>query len=224
MLRNAIRKDVLLNGKQFWGILPWFAWAAYALGQPHMGALTSVSGALIGALLTVGICAREDKFHATAVLASLPVTRRTFVQARYLLAFVMGAAAFLVVAGMGAVLPWSVQTAAQAFDLKTLLLGAAVAGVSVAMLMPLAIRFGLLGVVGMLAVPQVAGIALLVLPGALGTKDVLKGIFRAAERGFIGLHGALDQPETILQTAVIVAIAVWVSFHVSVFLVERQDL
>jgi len=224
MLRNAIRKDLLLNGKQFWGLIPWFAWAAYALGQEHMGAMTAVSGALIGALMTVSICAREDKFHATAFLASLPVARRTFVQARYLLALVVGAVSMAGVAAMSAVLPWSVQSVAEAFEPKTLLLGAAVAGVSVAMLMPLAIRFGLLGVIGFFAVLQVAGIALLVLPVALGMKDVLNGLFRAAERGFIGLHGALDQPGTLLQTAAIVAMAVWVSFQVSVFLVERQDL
>ena len=83
---RAIRKDVLLNGKQFWGLVPWFVWAAYALGQERMGPLTAVSGAMIGALMTVTLGAREDKFHTTAVLASLPVTRRTFVQARYLLA------------------------------------------------------------------------------------------------------------------------------------------
>ena len=224
MLRNAIRKDLLLNGNQFWGLVPWFVWAAYALGHEHMGAMTAVSGALIGALMTVSICAREDKFHATAFLASLPVTRRTFLQARYLLAFVMGAAALVTVAGMGAVLPWSVQNAAQAFEPKTLLLGATVAGVSVAVLMPLAIRFGMLGLIGFFAALQVAGVGLLILPAALGMKDVLNGLFRAAERGFISLHGSLDQPGPILETAVIVAVAVWMSFHVSVFLVERQDL
>ena len=224
MLRNAIRKDLLLNGKQFWGLIPWFAWAAYALGQARMGAMTAVSGALIGALMTVSICAREDKFHATAFLASLPVTRRALVQARYMLAFVMGAAALVFVAGMAAMLPWSVQSAAQAFEPKTLLLGAAVAGVSVALLMPVAIRFGVLGVIGFFAVLQVAGIALLVLPGALGMKDVLKGLFRAAERGFVGWHAALGQPGPILETVAIVAIAIWMSFYVSVFLAERQDL
>ena len=224
MLRNAIRKDLLLNGKQFWGLIPWFACAAYALGQARMGAMTAVSGALIGALMTVSICAREDKFHATAFLASLPVTRRALVQARYMLAFVMGAAALVFVAGMAAMLPWSVQSAAQAFEPKTLLLGAAVAGVSVALLMPVAIRFGVLGVIGFFAVLQLLGIALLVLPGALGMKDVLKGLFRAAERGFVGWHAALGQPGPILETVAIVAIAIWMSFYVSVFLAERQDL
>jgi hypothetical protein len=224
MLRNAIRKDLLLNGKQFWGLVPWFVWAAYALGQEHMGAMTAVSGALIGALMTVSICAREDKFGATAFLASLPVSRRSLVWARYVLALVTGAGSMAAVAAMSAVLPWSVQSVTEAFEPKTLLLGVTVAGVSVAMLMPLAIRFGVLGLLGFFAALQVAGIALLMLPAAFGMKDVLKGIFRAAEQGFIGLHGALDQPGTILQTAVIVAIAVWVSFQVSVLLVERQDL
>jgi hypothetical protein len=224
MLRNAIRKDVLLNGKQFWGLIPWFAWAAYALGQERMGAMTAVSGALIGALMTVSICAREDKFHAAVVLASLPVTRRTLVQARYVLAFVMGAAALVIVAGMGAMLPWSVQSAAQAFEPKTLLLGAAVAGVSVAMLMPLAIRFGLLGVIGFFAVLQVAGNELLVLPAAFGMKNVLRELVRATGRGFVGWHAALGGPGPILETVVIVAVAIWMSFRVSVFLAERQDL
>ena len=224
MLRNAIRKDLLLNGRQFWGLLPWFAWAAYALGEERMGTMTAVSGAMIGALMTVTLCAREDKFHATASLASLPVTRRTLVWARYLLALALGVVTLLIVATMAAVLPWSVQTASEAFDGKTLLLGVTVASTSVAMLMPLAIRFGVVGLIGFFAVLQVAGIGFLVLPAVFGMKDVLKGMFRAAERGFIGLHGSLDQPGTIFQTAVIVAVAIWMSFRVSVFLVERQDL
>jgi len=224
MLRNAIRKDLLLNAKQFWGLLPWFVWAAYALGEERMGALTAVSGAMIGALMTVTLCAREDKFHATASLASLPVTRRTLVWARYLLALVLGVVTLLLVATMAAVLPWSVQTAAEAFDLKTLLLGATVASASVALLMPLAIRFGLVGVVGFFAVLQVVGIALLVLPGAFGMKDVLRGIFKSAERGFIALHASLGQPGPTLQTAVVVALAVWMSYRASVFLIEHQDL
>jgi hypothetical protein len=224
MLRNAVRKDLLLNGKQFWGLVPWFVWAAYALGQQHMGALTAVSGALIGALMTVAMCAREDKFHATAFLASLPVSRHELVWARYLLALVVGAVSMAGVAAMSAVLPWSVQNVAEAFEPRTLLLGVTVAGVSVAVLMPLAIRFGMLGLIGFFAALQVTGIGLLILPAALGMKDVLNGLFRAAERGVVGLHAALDQPATVLQTALVVAIAVWMSFHVSVFLVERQDL
>ena len=224
MLRNAIRKDLLLNGKQFWGLVPWFVWAAYALGQERMGAMTAVSGALIGALMTVSIGAREDKFRATASIVSLPVSRRTLVRARYLLSLVLGVATLVIVATMAAVLPWSMQTASQAFEPKTLLLGVTVASVSVAALMPLVVRYGLVGLIGFFAALQVVGIALLLLPAALGTKEVLRGIFRAGERGFISLHASLGQPAGILQTAAIVAVAVWLSFRLSVFLVERQDL
>jgi len=224
MLRNVIRKDVLLNGKQFWGLLPWFAWAAYALGQDRMGALTAVSGALVGALMTVSMGAREDRFHARAVVASLPVPRRTLVQGRYLLAMVVGGVTLAIVAALSATLPWSKQTALEALDVNTLLLGLTVAGVSVALLMPLALRFGLLGLIGFFAVLQVGGVALLLLPEAFGMKQVLRDAFRSAERGFIGLYASLDQPGSILQAAVIVALAMWVSYRLSVFLVERQDL
>lgn len=224
MLRNAIRKDVLLNGKQFWGLLPWLAWAAYAVGQDHMGALTAVSGSLVGALMTVSIGAREDKFGAAAVMASLPVPRRTFVQARYLLALVIGAAMLIVVAGMSAVLPWSAQSSAEALDSRTLLLGLAVAAVATAVLMPVTVRFGLVGLIGFFGVLQVTGVGLLLLPARFGGKAALRGAFRATERFFIDLHGSLDAPGTILQVAVVAALAVWMSYRAAVALVDRQEL
>ena len=108
MLRRLFFKDLRLNPHLFWGALPFFAWVAYALredGAP-VGMLTAVSG-LMGAATASTIAAREDRFHATALLASLPVPRSTLVLSRYVLGLAAGAAAFAVAATLAALLPWS---------------------------------------------------------------------------------------------------------------------
>ena len=146
MLRNALRKDLLLNARHLWGILPWFLWVAYAMSEPDAGRITAVGAAFIGALMAATIAAREDKLRTTATLASLPVSRRTLVEARYLVAYIVGAATYLVVVVMAAALPWSVQRAAELVEARTLLLTLTLASMAIALLMPVVIRYGLLGV------------------------------------------------------------------------------
>jgi len=105
MLRKLFMKDLRLNPHLFWGAVPFFVWVAYALredGAP-VGMLTVVSG-VMGAATAATVAAREDRFHATALLASLPVPRETLVLSRYVLAAAAGAAAFLVAAVLAAML------------------------------------------------------------------------------------------------------------------------
>jgi ABC-type transport system involved in multi-copper enzyme maturation permease subunit len=97
MLRNALRKDLLLNARHLWGILPWFLWVAYAMRDPDAGRITAVGAAFIGSLMAATMGAREDKLRTTATLASLPVSRRTLVEARYVVAYAVGLATYLAV-------------------------------------------------------------------------------------------------------------------------------
>ena len=112
MLRNALRKDLLLNARHlFWGILPCLRWVAYALSE---------DGAPVGMLRPwAALIGRGDGVdhrgaggqaaHATALLASLPVPRSTLV----LVALPRGPCGrrrdLPVVAALAAVLPWSPQ-------------------------------------------------------------------------------------------------------------------
>jgi hypothetical protein len=224
MLRNALLKDLLLNARHLWGILPWFVWVAYAMSEPDAGRITAVGAGFIGSLLATTIAAREDKLRTSATLASLPVRRRTLVQARYVVAIVVGAATYLIVAAMAAVLPWSVQRAAELIELKTVLLTLTLAGMAIALIMPLVIRFGLLGVVVFLAAFQVLGVALFVAADFFGARSGSRLFFGAVERGIAALHAGLGQPGPIVETAVVVGISVWLSFRLSVFLAERRDL
>ena len=223
MLRNALRKDLLLNARHLWGILPWFLWVAYAMSEPDAGRITAVGAAFIGALMATTMAAREDKLRTSATLASLPVSRRTLVEARYLVAYIVGAATYLIVVVMAAALPWSVQRAAELVELRTLLLTLTLAGMAIALLMPVVIRFGLLGVMVFLGAFQVLGVAGLVAFEFLGLRSAI-GVFSAIERGIAALHRGLNQPAVILETAAVVALATWLSFRLSIFLAERRDL
>ena len=223
MLRNALRKDLLLNARHLWGILPWFLWVAYAMSEPDAGRMMAVAAAFIGALMATTIAAREDKLRTSATLASLPVSRSTLVEARYLVAYIVGAATYLIVVLMAAVLPWSVQRAAELVELRTLLLTLTLASVAIALMMPVVIRFGIFGVVLLLGAFQVLGVAVMVAFEFFGSRSAV-GVFSAIERSIVALHQALNQPVVILETAAVVALATWLSFRLSVFLAERRDL
>jgi ABC-type transport system involved in multi-copper enzyme maturation permease subunit len=223
MLRNALRKDLLLNARHLWGILPWFLWVAYAMSEPDAGRITAVGAAFIGALMATTMAAREDKLRTSATLASLPVSRRTLVEARYLVAYIVGAATYLIVVVMAAALPWSVQRAAELVEPRTLLLTLTLASTAIALLMPVVIRYGLLGVMVFLGAFQVLGVAVMVAFEFFGLRSAV-GIFRVVERSIAALHKGLNQPVVIVETAAVVALATWLSFRLSVFLAERRDL
>jgi hypothetical protein len=223
MLRNALRKDLLLNARHLWGILPWFLWVGYAMSEPDMGRMTAVGAAFIGALMATTMAAREDKLRTSATLASLPVSRRTLVEARYLVAYIVGAATYLVVVVMAAALPWSVQRTAELVETRTLLLTLTFASMAIALLMPVVIRFGLLGVIVFLGAFQVLGVAVMVAFDFFGSRSAV-GVFKVIERSILALYQGLNQPVVILETAGVVALATWLSFRLSVFLAERRDL
>ena len=223
MLRNALRKDLLLNARHLWGILPWFLWVAYAMGEPDAGRITAVGAAFVGALMATTIAAREDKLRTTATLASLPVSRGTLVEARYLVAYAVGAATYLIVVVMAAALPWSVQRTAELVDLKTVLLTLTLASAAIAVMMPLVTRFGLLGVVVFLGAFQVLGVAVMVAFEFFGRRSAV-GVFSAIERSLAALYQGLNRPVVILETAAVVALATWLSFRLSLFLAARRDL
>jgi ABC-type transport system involved in multi-copper enzyme maturation permease subunit len=222
MLRNALRKDLLLNARHLWGIVPWFLWVAYAMSEPGAGQITAVGAAFIGSLLATTIAAREDKLRTSATLASLPVSRGTLVEARYVVAYLVGAATYLAVVVMAAALPWSVQRAAELVELRTLLLTLTLASTAIAVLMPVVIRFGLLGVMVFLGAFQVLGVAVMVAFEFFGLRSAV-GVFSVIERGILALHRGLDQPVVIVETMAAVALAIWLSLRLSVFLAGRRE-
>ena len=225
MLRRLFVKDLQLNPHLFWGVLPFFAWIAYAVrddGAP-VGMLTTVS-ALMGAATATTVAAREDRFHATALLASLPVARTTLVLSRYALAAAAGGAAFLTAALLAALLPWSPHPMSAIFDARSVLMAVVFVGASTALLLPLALRFGLVGVVGFFAVLQVAGVGLFFLSSAFGLREPMRAVFGGAESLIKSLYASLSAPGVAVLVLAAVAGAGWLSYRASVWLVARRDL
>jgi len=191
MLRKALRKDLLLNARHLWAscVVPLGRVRdARARRRTHHRCRRRVRRSLMAA--TMG--AREDKLRTTATLASLPVSRRTLVAARYVVAYAVGLATYLAVVLMAAALPWSVQRAADLVDTRTLLLTLTLASGAIAALMPVVVRYGCS-----------ASSCSWRLPGAGHRRDggvrVLRvavgiGVFTAIEHGIVALHGGLDRP------------------------------
>ena len=225
MLRRLFVKDLRLNPHLFLGVIPFFAWVAYALredGAP-LGMLTTVS-TLMGAATASTVAAREDRFHATALLASLPVSRATLVRSRYTLAAAAGAAAFITAELLAALLPWSSHPLSAVLDLRIVMMAVVTVGLSAGLLLPLALRFGLMGVVGFFAVLQVAGVGLFVLSSAFGLRGPMRAVFGGVESGILALHARLADPVGAALALAAVAAAAWVSYRASVWLVARRDL
>jgi ABC-type transport system involved in multi-copper enzyme maturation permease subunit len=193
------------------------------MSEPGAGRITAVGAAFIGSLMATTIAAREDKLRTSATLASLPVSRGTLVEARYVVAYLVGAATYLAVVVMAAALPWSVQRAAELVEVRTLLLTLTLASTAIAVLMPVVIRFGLLGVMVFLGAFQVLGVAVMVAFEFFGLRSAV-GVFRVIERGILALHRGLDQPVVIVETMAAVALAIWLSLRLSVFLAGRREL
>lgn len=225
MLRKLFVKDLQLNPHLFWGVLPFFAWIAYAVredGAP-VGMLTTVS-ALMGAATAATVAAREDRFHATALLASLPVARTTLVLSRYALAAAAGGAAFVTAALLAALLPWSPHPMSAIFDARSVLMAIVFIGASTALLLPLALRFGLVGVVGFFAILQVGGVGLFFLSSAFGMREPMRAVFGGAESLIKNLYASLSAPGAAVLVLAAVAGAGWLSYRTSVWLVARRDL
>lgn len=225
MLRKLFIKDLRLNPHLVLGVIPFFAWVAYALredGAP-LGMLTTVS-ALMGAATASTVAAREDRFHATALLASLPVTRATLVRSRYTLAAAAGGAAFVTAELLAALLPWSSHPLSAVLDLRVVMMAVVIVGLSAGLLLPLALRFGLMGVVGFFAILQVAGLGLFALSSVFGLRGPLRAVFGGVESGILALHARLADPAGAALAFAAVAAAAWVSYRASVWLVARRDL
>jgi hypothetical protein len=224
MLARLLRKDLVLNGRVLWGIAALLAWLAYALREPDLSFVASAMiAAFAGTLAATMIGAREDKFKALTLLHSLPVTRAAVVQARYVSAVIVGMATFAIVAVMALVLPWSSHTAGEVLNFRTALFACAFVPATAIVMLPFAIRFGMVGVVGLLAVFQVFGIVGLLIADLSGRRELMHLAFGSVARVLRAAYGRMDDPAFILLTAAVLAASAWVSTRLSVFLVDRQE-
>jgi hypothetical protein len=225
MLRSLIRKDLVLNRNLFWAAIPFFVWVAFALrdeGAP-MGMLSVVS-ALMGSIMAATIATREDRFNATALLLSLPVPRSVLVWSRYAMALGAGGCAFAIAAGLAVGLPWSTHSLVEILDARTIMLAMVVIGLAVSLILPVALRFGSLGVIGLFGAVWIGGIVMIMLSAYSGIRRPAGVIFGGVESALLTLQTNLSDGGVFVLVIAAVALAVWASYRTSLWLAFRRDL
>lgn len=158
------RTAILVNSGVFGAFFLYMTWR----GPTSPGAFALFSSLMVS-FVPAAIVTREDKFKAMALVASLPVTRRTVVLARYTLSLGMAIAGILLAMALGSWLPGSQLSADVLFRPGPLLTAFAMTSVLIAVLLPFTLRFGALGLMIALVSFQVVGIVLFVVVQATGS-------------------------------------------------------
>lgn len=225
-MRRVIRKDlilsrdvILINGIVFLACLAFFAAESTRTPPRVYAGFASFMMAFLPAVLVT----REDKFGAMALGCSLPVRRKTIVQARYVLSVIMAGVGLLGAFFFGAFAPFSHFGLADLFSWKPLLTGVTGVGLVLAIFLPFTFRFGMKGILVFLAGMQVLGALLFTLLQV--TRSSLDRVIIGKIAGvFIRAHQALGTTGFTLALLASVALLLALSFLVSVRVFESREL
>jgi len=224
MLRKLFVKDMILNGKVFLGLLWLFVWIGYAARDLNGAGMATVLGSIAATLMTVTLGAREERFRANAVSFSLPVTRRDIVRHRYLAGHLVGVTAFFLTCLILLLVPWSKPTMAQVFDPRTVMFALVAVSLTIAMGMPFVLRFGVTGLFVGLGSLQLIGLLTFVVGTVVGGAFALRPVFQACERIIVTAHQNLGSAAYAIELLSVVGLVTWMSYRLSVWLIERRDL
>ena len=229
---NLLRKDLILNR---WPIaLTYALWSVLWLGGPVMGSIGDLPFGVWGgwvsvpcAFLPIMMVLREDKFRAGALACSLPVTRESIVVSRYVGAWIVALAAVAVaVLAMLALSLFGVRPLLPPTPMLPVTVVTAV-GIALATMMPVAIRYGTLGVIGLLVGLHLFGVVVLLggalfgvfVPGALGIESTVRSVARSGAR----LRTAIGPVAFSVALLAAVLALNYASFRLSSWLYRRRE-
>ena len=177
---------------------------------------------LMGAFIPVTIIILEDKFKAMAFGCSLPVKRKTIVQARFLLS--LGASSLLVTATflLAATIPGGHFRPGDLFAGKPLLVSLAVVTLVLSFLLPFSLRFGMAGIMIFLVTLQVLGIVLFTVARATrsaGDKSIVRELFHTLGQ----VRESMGDGAFHLLAAVFLLGLLGLSYGFSVRLFEKRE-
>lgn len=227
---TLLRRDLILN--RYLVGLTYPLWSVLWLGGPSMSSgdtmpfgLWSGGVSFACAFLPVMMLIREDKFKAGALVCSLPVTRDAIVASRYLggwllaLTGVAVAIAAMLTLSLFGVNPLRPPTPMLPATVVT------VVGLAIALMLPMAIRFGMVGVFAILIGTQLLGVVVL-LAGAMFDARVVQGIeaaVKAIVSGSARLRDALGPAAYSAVLVAAVAVLNYASFRLSSLLYRRRE-
>ncbi len=225
-MRRVMEKDLILNRRIILinGLIFAASLTLFTIMDPEIPPRVYAGfSALMVAFLPAVIVTREDKFRAMVLGCSLPVKRRTIVQARFLLSLAMGLGGVLLAFLLAVVLPFARFRPEELFAWGPLLTGVSGIIVVLALFLPFTLRYGMKGLLIFLIAAQVLGVVLLTLVQVTGSSadrlllgKIIGGIGR--------LHAALGQGGFSLLLLAFLLAVLGLSYLISVRVFERREL
>ena len=187
----------------------------------HPGAV-SFFGAFLYAMIPLLIFTREDKFKAAPFNLSLPVTRKEFLQARYVLGWMMMLALYAGTSLLTIAIPGTKVGPSAIFQAKTVLLVLFLMTVFFGLLMSLVVAYGWTGMMVFLVFIQMLGIVFLFLA------NLFRPAVSAAIRGIGGFLGSvrsgLGPVGSVIALLAVLLLFSYGSFRLCLYLYQRKDV
>ncbi len=221
MLKDLIlsRSVIMVNAGIFTVFLAFFATFPPDLPPGLYAAMAS----LMLAFLPVGMVIREDKFDAMILQCSLPVRRRTVVQARYILSVGMAIVGILVALLLGGLVPYSNFGLFDLLAPAPILAALTLVTLILSFLLPFSLRFGARGLFIFLIGAQVLGVVLLTI--TMATQSSMdQRIVEAVIRFFVNAHETLGGPGLAGVLLAILTVLLGLSYLVSLRVFENREL
>jgi hypothetical protein len=216
-------KDLRLHKKYIVGYgIAFVIYMAIFHSRANNPGTVSIFGAFLYAIIPLLIFTREDKFKAAAFNLSLPVTRKEFLQARYLLGWLMMLVLYVGTSLMTIAIPGTKLGFSAVFQVKGILLVVFFMAVVFGLLMPLVVAFGWTGMIAFLVFIQVLGIVIILLANLFrpAIKTVIGGI-----GAFLGsVQAGLGPAGSVAALFVALFLFSYGSFRLCLFLYERNEI
>lgn len=223
---KVMRKDLILNKRLifvnaliFLACLSFFAQASQ---QTPPRVYAGFAGFMMAFLPSV-LITREDKFNAMTLGCSLPVRRKTIVQARFLLSLGMSlvgiGGAFL----LAVLVPGSSYTFGELFAWGPFITALTVITLVLSFLFSFTFRYGMKGLFIFLVTAQVLGVILFTLAQVTRSnldKDIVDGI----AGGFARVHAWAGSIGFKLILLGVIVGALSLAYRISVWAFERREL
>jgi hypothetical protein len=224
-MRNLIFKDLILNKRYLlWVGVFYVAYLGFFGSRLSSPRLALLVGAFMSALMPLLNYTREDKFKAALLSCSLPSTRKQIVRSRYVLSWLLMLAVYLLIVPAMAFFPGGKLGLASLVNVHSIFLFLTVLTLVFAVLMPLLLRFGLVGMFVFLIGMQVLGIAVMVLESQKLVHLDIRGAVARVAGGLRSLNAALGGPAYFALLFVGLVLLNLASLAGSTFLFKRKDL
>jgi hypothetical protein len=220
---KLIRKDLILHKKFVLGVgILYPLYLGFFGSRVNNTSILPVLGAFLYAIVPFILFGREDKFKSEAFGLSLPVTRREYLRARFLLSWGLMLLMYAVGSVLMVAVPGAKLSAATVFSPRMVLLSLAFITVYFGILMPLFVRFGQVGMLVFIVALQVIGVLLMVFRSAAGI-GMIKKLFRLIPDGVAAVHSSLGAAPAFLAVLALLALFSYASFELSVVFLRKKE-